>query len=247
MDPNVLTSLIAAGSGTGGILLKMGYDGAVERIRSRKEKAGLFLEERKAAYVNFLDLNKARLAYRRQLQELSLIARAGKRVKSEVLEEFPDSPMQDLVGSLDGLRRIARTNDIVTIAERVVSLHGDASAAMRFYMTSEELTYGLPLFLIDRFCEDCEREFVAAYRRDLGIGAPKGAQKDFPVVQRALPMSIADAQILLRAFVSASGGEPEAAGVVWPEVGTGKPLTAKDSRLLKTPKYRAMLTDENES
>lgn len=244
MDSAIATSLIAAGSATGGILLKMIYDATIERIKSRKEKSTLFLQERKKAYDEFIVSNTAETEYRARLGDLTLIARAGLQVKPEVLANFPTSPMKDLVSALEAIRRLAHTHEIVKIAERIVRLHGDASAAMRLYMVNDELTYGLPLFLVDRFGEDCILEFVAAYRKDLGIGPPKGARKDFPIMDRGLPMSLHEAERFLRIHLGPVSGQRTS--LPWPETGTGKPLTAKDSSLLATPKFRALLVDDGD-
>jgi hypothetical protein len=89
-------------------------------------------------------------------------------VKNEVLENFPASSMPKLVDALDALRRIARTNDIVRISERIVALHGDACAALRHLLENPDLAYALPLFVANRLREDQELEFIAAYRRSDG-------------------------------------------------------------------------------
>jgi hypothetical protein len=113
-----------------------------------------------------------------RLYDLSLLARAGKGVKSGVIENFPPSSMRDPVSALEGTRQVARTSEMVEIFQRIVALHGDASAAMRHVLDNEDQVYGLPFFLANRLREDQELEFTLAYRKDLGIGLPDKAGKD---------------------------------------------------------------------
>jgi hypothetical protein len=145
--------------------------------------------------------------------------------------------MPDLVNALDEIRRIAHTNDIVRISQRMVALHGDASAALRFFLTDDTMSYGLPFFLANRLQEDQELEFIATYRKDLGLGPPIGARKDYPIVKRPWPLT--DAESVLRSHLkhgprNTDGNEKE--GV------TGK-LTEKDAKLISSAKFQVMIID----
>lgn len=238
MDSAIATSLIAAGSAIGGMAIKTVIDLAIERTRNRKSDIERFIEERKAVYDEFLRLNKDQFRYRAELKKLTLIARAGLQVRPEVTSGFPPSPMEDLVESLEKIRRMARTYEVVQVAERIVRLHGDGAAALRFFLQSDHLTYGLPLFLADRLGEDQTREFVAAYRRDLRIGPPEGASPDFPMIDRDMPMPLVQAEEHLRLHLQ---HDPTAARDV--NLAAPRPLAAEDARLLETPEYRAMILD----
>ncbi|MET8011574.1 hypothetical protein ABZU86_09780 [Streptomyces sp. NPDC005271] len=241
MDIAISTSLIAAGSAIGGVVVKMAYDGIIERGRANKENQQRFIQERKEAYDDFLRFNKEHVQYREALREVALIARAGLQVKPEVTRDFPSSRMRDLVDTLDRIRRLAHMHEVVQVAERVVSLHGDAAAALRFYVQSESLTYGLPLFLADRLGEDQILEFVSACRRDLLLGPPKGAPKNFPMIDRGMPVSRVEAEQILRHHLQSSpdsrGFDPSSTH------GTVRPLVEEDRRDLETPKFRALIAD----
>ncbi|MFJ2346480.1 hypothetical protein [Streptomyces antimycoticus] len=244
MDVAISTSLIAAGSAVGGVVIKTVYDGVIERIRANKENQQRFIGERKAAYDDFLRYNKEHVKYRAALQRVTLVARAGLQVQPEVIQDFPPSRMGDLVETLDRIRRLAHRHEVVKVAERVVSLHGDAATALRFYLQSESLNYGLPLFLADRLGEDQILEFISAYRRDLLIGPPKGAPGNFPIVDRGLSMSPARAEQVLRqhlqAYPEARNIDPSAFG------GTSRPLTERDMQDLDSPEFRAIIADSND-
>lgn len=248
MDKAILTSVIAAGSALSGIILKMTYDAIIESFKSHKEKRNRFIEERKLIYDEFLEANKDHVAYLKRLQEVTLIARAGKQLTPEVMRDFPESSMPRLVEALEKIRRIAYTHEIVKIAERIVSLHGDASGALRYYLSNESLMYGLPLFLVNRLGEDQVREFIAAYRKDLGMGAPKGGPETFPIIHRDYPIakSTEHAEEILRIHLKA---DPHATGKVenWPNIGNGKPLVDDDAKLLETPEFRSMILDGDSS
>lgn len=244
MDTAITTSLIAAGSALGGVLVKMAYDATIEKIHTKKENWQRFIDERKAVYDEFLRLNKEEFRYRGELQKIALIARAGRQVRPEVLEQFPDSPMSDLVETLEKIRRIARTYEVVQIAERVIRLHGDAATALRFFVQSDSITYGLPLFLANRLGGDQVLEFIAAYRRDLLIGPPKGASGNFPIIDRGMPVSISEAEQNLRIHLR---NEPAAArdSESFSPATSPKVLTEKDAQLLEKPQYRSLILEED--
>ncbi|MDX3747374.1 hypothetical protein [Streptomyces sp. AK08-02] len=243
MDIAISTSLIAAGSAIGGVLIKMTYDGTVERVRTNKENRQRFIEERKVAYDDFLRLNKEHLQYRAALRRVTLIARAGLQVRPEHLQNFPPSRISDLTDALDRIRRIAHTNDVVEIVKRVISLHGDAAAALRYYLQNDTLNYGLPLFLADRLGEDQILEFISAYRRDLLIGPPVGAPANFPIVDRGFPMSQAQVEQVLRRHLQSSPAARNADPVA--TNASARPLTDGDRRDLQTSEFRAIIAETN--
>ncbi|MEV6866287.1 hypothetical protein AB0M44_35495 [Streptosporangium subroseum] len=239
MEVSILTSLIAAGSATGGILIKMAYDACVERIKFKREVLGKFVDERKRTYDEFLKIHKEQVAYQHRLHELTLLGRAGKEVNPQIIEEFPESPLRRLVLVLEEIRRIARTNEIIQISERMVAHHGSTAAALRFFLFEEGDAYGLPLFLASRLREDQELEFISAYRKDLGIGVPKGAKKNYPIIQRPWPVSDAE-KILnshLRHDLRLRKNDKQVNGK---EEYTPKKLHEKDMEKVASPKLSAM-------
>jgi hypothetical protein len=240
MNLSIVTSLIAASSAASGVLLKMFYDATAGRVKRRNENSDRFIGERKSLYDDFLAFNKAHIDYRGRLQELSLIARAGQQVRPEVLAQFPESKLKDLVETLGKMRLLARTNEIVRIAERIIALHGDAAAALRYYATSDNIAYGLPLFLADRFGEDQVLEFISAYRTDLRVGPPEGGGRSFPIIERNLPMPITEAERFLRNTLRSDPAAGQGSAI-WPEPTIGKQLTREDIRLLSTPRFTALI------
>lgn len=233
MDTTEIAALIGAASALGGVGLKIAYDSLQERGRSRQARTNRFLDDRKHAYDAFWSAHKEVTREGELLRELALIARAGRSVKDEVLETFPPSSMPKLVDALDSLRRIALTSGIVTISERMVALHGDARAALRELHENPTRNYGLPWFLASRLREDQEREFVLAYRQDLGLGPPAGSPPDWPVAQR--PFNPAEAEALLSLHLRRGPAELK--------VGVAE-LSTKDAKILDNPRIKAMLADD---
>jgi hypothetical protein len=237
MDTAITTTLIASGSAIGGILIKMIYDSVSAHMESERTNADRFLAERKAAYDQFWSTHKKVVDHAYQLHDLSLLTRAGKDVKPEVIENFPASSMRDLVAALEEIRRVARTSEMVEICQRIVELHGAASAATRHFLDKDDLTYGLPFFLANRLREDQELEFTLAYRNDLGIGLPERASKDWLIVSRPWPS--VEAEKILHTHVK-FGKPKEAVGRQFP-----KPLTEKDMALVDSPKFQAMIAPQS--
>jgi hypothetical protein len=235
MDTTEVAAVIGAASALGGVVLKIAYDSLRERTESKRADADRFLDERKATYDAFWDAHKQVTRDAERLREIALIARAGKAVKEGVLESFPPSGMPRLVDTLDALRRIAHTSDIVKIAERMVALHGDTRAALRHLSENPDTKYGLPLFLANRMREDQELEFIAAYRRDLGVGPLVGSSKDWPVIKRQFPLVMME-----RAFRAHVRHEPRVEAEQGAPIG---PFTAKDAAFLASPRIKAMLLD----
>jgi hypothetical protein len=241
MDTAITTTLIASGSAIGGILIKMVYDAASAHMESKRTSADRFLDERKAAYDHFWSTHKKVIDHAYQLHDLTLLARAGKEVRLEVIENFPPSSMKDLVEALENIRRISRTNKMVEICQRIVELHGVASAAIRHFLNEEDLTYGLPFFLANRLREDQEHEFTLAYRNDLGIGLPDGSSKDWLTVHRSWPS--VEAEKLLSTYVEFGVPKTDSSKAVGNQ--SPKPLTQKDIILIGSPRFQAMIASKD--
>jgi hypothetical protein len=239
MDTTEITALIGAASALAGVGLKIAYDSLRERGRSRQARTNRFLDERKRAYDAFWSAHMDVTREGELLRELALTARAGRSVKDEVLETFPPSSMPKLVDALDTLRRIALTSGVVMICERMVALHGDARAALRQLYENPGHRYGLPWFLASRLREDQEREFVLAYRQDLGLGPPIGSPPDWPVAER--PFKPAEAEVILHHHLRHSQGVEAINGVPVGE------LSDKDAKVLDNPRIKAMLADDTPS
>lgn len=237
MSTEIVTTLIASVSAVGGVLIKMAYDATIAHKDAKQAVADRFLDDRKAAYDKFWTLHKAVVGDGRRLHDICLIGRAGKKVKPEVIETFPESSMAGLVASLDELRRLAHTNDIVRICERIVALHGDASAALRHFLDDETIYYGMYYFLANRLREDQELEFISAYRKDLGIGLPVGASEGWPTVRRPWPLP--DMEGILHGHMKfAMHKDP---------VERNRPmvLTKKDVELINSPRFHAVIAHED--
>lgn len=235
MQTAEITTIVASATAIGGILIKMAYDSIIERITSRRSEGDRFLEERKTAYDDFLTNHRKAVKSREFLYELSLIARAHKDVKPGVIENAPPSAMDDLVESFQILRRLARTNRIIEIGRRMIALHGDTSSALRKFLTDDSLYYGLEYFLACRLQEDQESEFIASYRKDLGLKPPTGAPKEYPVIKRPWPLT--SAERILHIHVSRWSKEIG-------QLNEAKPLTKNDIKLLQSPRFQALIADE---
>jgi hypothetical protein len=238
MNTTEIAAIIGAASALGGVALKIVYDSVREHSKAKRDADDRFLNERKEAYDTFWSAHKEVTQDAERLRELALIVRAGKDVKDDVLESFPPSSMPKLVDALDVLRRIAHTQEIVSISERMIALHGDARAALRHLIENPRSDYALPLFVANRMREDQELEFVAAYRKDLGVGPPRGSRPDWPVIKR--PFALGDMEMMFRRHVRHG---PRAEPKHLTRVG---PMDAKDAALLETPKIKTMLSDSAE-
>ncbi|WP_219502085.1 hypothetical protein [Nonomuraea ceibae] len=243
MNISLATSLIAAGSAMAGILIKILYDGIIEKIKYAKERNAKFLDERKALYDKFLQLHRDVYAYQEKLHDIGLLARAGKIVKPEVIANFPDSPMHDFTSCLQEVRRMAHSIEIIKSAEQMVALRGDAATALKIFLADDSEMYGLPYFLANRLGEDQELEFVAAYRKELGIGPPKGAPKNYPVPSRPWPIDKAQAHFksFLRHTPKAHIKDSDY------KEGVSKKLTKEDVRLLESPRFKELIKNDEPS
>jgi hypothetical protein len=93
----------------------------------------------------------------------------------------------------------SHTQEIVSISERLIALHGDTRAALRHLIENPHSDYALPLFVANRMRQDQELEFVAAYRKDLGVGPPRSSRPDWPVIRR--PLALGDMEMMCRRHV----------------------------------------------
>lgn len=188
----LVIALVGGGFTVLGVLLKVVYDVSVERLRVRRED----VPTRRDAYEAFLEALNREKAYWRELHTLVEVQRAGGSVSQERMDEFPASPMGELVSALERVRRLSHTYSVIKAAEAIVQLFADMAASARAAITSPGPDDEIQWFLLQRFQEDREREFVYAYRQDLGVGAPKGAPRDYP--KRDLPFDLGAAERHLR-------------------------------------------------
>ncbi|MFI2754084.1 hypothetical protein ACGIF2_11675 [Cellulomonas sp. P22] len=182
-----------------GILLKIVYDGLAARRQDRREALDRFAPERKEAYEEFLTCLKREREYWHNLHELAECHRRGEDVPQERMDNFPASPMSDLVSALERVRRVAPTYQTITAAESVLRLFVDMAESTRAAINSPGPNDEITWFLLQRYLEDREREFVYAYRLDLGIGPPIGGPKNFPMPERPWPADVAEG--ILRAHM----------------------------------------------
>jgi hypothetical protein len=199
----VLLTLIAGGFTVLGVLLKIGYDTLAARRASKVEALALFAPERRAVYEKFLALVQRQRDYNRALLELAEAHRRGEDVPQERLETFPASPMQQLVEALEEVRRLAHTYAVVSSADNVFRLFLDMIAAFRSALDEPGPNDEITWFLLQRLQEDRTREFVHAYREDLGLGHPVGGPKDYPIAKRPWPPDVPET--VLRAHLRPKG------------------------------------------
>lgn len=183
----------------------MGYDALVARGQRKREGVDRFAPERREAFEAFVrDLRRER-EYWKRLHELADCHRRGEEVPQAVMDGFPKSPMGDLTDALGAVRRLARTYQVIAAAENIVRLFADMAAAERAAISSPGLNDEITWFLLQRFLDDREHEFVHAYRQDLGLGAPEGAPKGYGQLARPWPLSAAEAT--LRAHLPRKPGD----------------------------------------
>ena len=187
-----------------GVLLKIGYDWLAARRASKKESLTRFAPERRDAYERFLDALTLERGYWAALHDLNEAHRRGEAVPQDRMDNFPPSPMKQLVDALDEVRRVGRTYAVISAAENIVRLFADMAAASRLALTKpgphDEITW----FLLQRLQEDRIHEFIHAYREDLGIGPPVGGPKKFPIPERPWPTDLPEA--VLRAHLQTGDG-----------------------------------------
>ncbi|WP_319464166.1 hypothetical protein [Micromonospora sp. RTP1Z1] len=235
MVPNELVPIISAGIGAGaalgGVLLKMLYDGRTERRKQRRDDAALFLAERRETYDRFLNLHRKQLDRNQRLREIGLTVRdGGTPPSSEELAAFPGPVMGDLVATLDAIRRLARSYEVVRAGEQMIRLHADMTAAQRKMLdavTADGSSWELSAeakqtddtlwFVLANILRDRTLEFTYAYRADLGLGDPEGGPKRYPIEPRPWPLEVSEHIIRSRILPNhlsepthdETGGSPE--------------------------------------
>ena len=172
----IFSALIGASAALLGIGAKMLFDGVSTRKLQRREDSRILLVERKAAFEKFLSANRKYLTYQKRLHDLMPAAARGEEAPPGVLDQFPKSPMPELVESLEEVRGVARTYAVIHAADSIVQLHGDLAVALGHCLAApDDPNNEITLFLLKRFAEDREREFMYAFRDELGLGLPEGA------------------------------------------------------------------------
>lgn len=201
--PNEVSPLLVAVVGglftVFGVLLKVAYDAAAVRRRDKREAVDRFAPERKEAFEGFLACLRREREYWAKLHELAECHRRGEDVSQERMDSFPASPMGELANALESVRRVVRTYQAITVAESMLRLFADMAAASRSAINTPGPDDEITWFVLQRFLDDREKEFVYAYRVDLGIGAPEGGPKNFPMQDRPWPADAAEA--VLRAHL----------------------------------------------
>jgi hypothetical protein len=204
VSPLVL-ALVAGGFTTFGVVIKIGYDAIAARRADKAAGLERFADERRQVYEKFYDLVQKQLKRDRALY--ALLEAHHKEGKTEISEEekeaVPPTFLGELTETLDEMRRLARIYSVITSAEAILRLFVDmsraAGAALDNLAPGDEMMW----FVLNRMIEDRMTEFVHGYREDLGLGAPKGAPKTWPVEPREFPMSMSrsQAEALIRAHI----------------------------------------------
>jgi hypothetical protein len=86
-----------------------------------------------------------------------------------------------------------------------------------------------------RLREDRAREFIAAYRKDLGIGIPEGAPKTYPIAARPWPPESAEGHLRLH-LKAAKEIAAEPVGSL-----PALELTKEDRALLQSTRFKELL------
>lgn len=200
-------ALVAGGFTTFGVLAKIAYDGLAARRERRDRGARRFAEERRAAYDDFLAAVERQRGHNRALRALTARALAGETEMTDAdREAFPDSALRDLTETVGRVRRLARTYSVITAAEAIVQLFADTASASRAALEASGPDDEITWFLLERFMDDRVAEFLHGYREDLGIGAPAGAPRRWPVVVRPHPVSLEESERTLRAHIPRKRG-----------------------------------------
>lgn len=196
-------TLVAGGFTTLGVLLKIAYDSLAARRDRRTRGLERFAEERRAAYDQFLGAVKAQRGYDQALWDLAGRARAGEtEMPDDEREAFPASAFPELVEALERVRRLARGYTVISSAEAIVRLFGDATGAVRAAVEDPGPNDDITWFVLQRLLDDRVGEFLHGYREDLGIGSPSGGPKRWPIVDRERPVSVEESERIVRAHIT---------------------------------------------
>jgi hypothetical protein len=184
-----------------GVALKMIYDYLSERARNKRELIHHILPARREAYDAFIEAETRERAYVKRLNELYLRHLAGEVEMNQAEQDgFPPSALPDLIAAGNRIELVAGDYSVIQAAQNIIRLFADMTTALKGAMLTPSPDDGIIWFLLQRFEEDREREFVFAYRKDLGLGPPSGAPKDFPIRDRPWPLG--DAESLVRHAIS---------------------------------------------
>jgi hypothetical protein len=196
-------ALVAGGFTTFGVLAKIAFDALAARREDRAQGLQRFADERRAAYDDFLAVVERQRAHDRALRALTARALAGETEMTDAEREaFPDSSMSDVVDALGRVRRLARGWAVISSAEAIVRLFGDMARANRVALEEPGPNDEITWFLLQRFLEDRVSEFLHGYREDLGLGAPAGAPRRWPIPERAHPVSLEESERIVREHVT---------------------------------------------
>jgi hypothetical protein len=204
VSPLVL-ALVAGGFTIFGVVIKIGYDVVATRRAARAAGLERFADERRQVYERFYELVQKQLKRDRALY--ALLEAHYKEGKTEISDEeketVPPTSLGRLIDTLDEMRRLARIYSVITSAEAILRLLTDMSRAMGAALDNPAPNDEIIWFVLNRMPEDRMTEFVHGYRKDLGIGIPKGAPKTWPVEPREFPMSMSRGQTeaLIRAHI----------------------------------------------
>jgi hypothetical protein len=137
------------------------------------------------------------------LRRLIVASHEGKTdISDEEQAAFPPSVLDELITSLEQVRRLARRYSVITAAEAIAQLFVDMTAASRPALEAPASDDEITWFVLQRLMDDRISEFVHGYREDLGFGSPLGAPKTWPVVQRERPWTIEQSEAITRAHIS---------------------------------------------
>jgi len=204
-------AVVAGGFTVLGVGLKMLFDHFSERARNRRELERDVLPARREAYEAFIQAERRERAYIKSLEGLLARHRAGEsEMSQEEQDSFPASPMPDMVEALRRIERVAGDYSVIQAGQNIVRLFGDMATALKRAITAPSPNDEIVWFLLQRFEEDREREFVFAYRKDLGLGTPVGAPTGFPMQSRPWPLGDAEAIVRTHMRGNGSGGAAKA-------------------------------------
>lgn len=200
-SPLVLT-LVAGGFTTFGVLLKIGYDTIAARRATKSARLDRFAQERREAYERFYTQVQQQRKRTDALRKLIVASHEGRTdISDEEQASFPPSVLDELIISLDQVRRLARMYSVITATEAIVQLFLDMTAANRPALETPANDDEITWFVLQRLMDDRISEFVHGYREDLGLGHPVGAPKTWPVVQRKRPRTIEQSEMIIRTHI----------------------------------------------
>lgn len=201
VSPLVLT-LVAGGFTTFGVGLKIGYDTVAARRTTKSAGLDRFAQERRETYERFYTLVQQQRKEADAIRKLIVAKHGGKTdMSDEEQAAFPPSVLGDLNTALDQIRHLARLYSVITVAEAIVRLFYDMTAASRPALQKPKSDDEITWFVLQRLMDDRISEFVHDYREDLGLGPPVGAPKTWPVIQRKRPWTVDESEAIVRVHI----------------------------------------------